>query len=279
MVRIFLSSFLFLFSVAHAAIIEVSNLESFKNEIKTFNSQTLVIFDVDETLITPKEALFRASKEQLPAEYQQLREYFGDLRTLLKDELLKDWKEVWISRILAHRQYQLMDKELPALIHKLQNLGIITIALTQMKSGCFGIIPSIENWRSHQLKEFDIDFSQASSLYFPLSFNLEESKPSFKQGILFTDKSSKGETLALWLEAVEWIPNLIVFIDDYLPNLKSVENLTLNKEISFIGFHYHAKDLIPLELNEKLIAYQLCYLAEKGEWLTEEKAQLLFNQD
>jgi hypothetical protein len=282
-IRAFLSScliFLFYIPLTHAVIIEISNLESFKNEIETLDSQALVIFDVDETLITPKEALFRAPKEQLPIDYQLLREYFDDLRTILEDEVLKSWKEIWISRILVHRQYQLMDEELPMLIRKLQNRGIVTIGLTLIKSGRFGVIPSIETWRSHQLKEFNIDFfNPVSPLYFPLTFHLEGRTPSFRQGILFTDKTFKGETLALWLEAVKWKPNLILFIDDSLPNLQSVESLALEMKIPFIGFHYIAKKFIPWELDEKLIAYQLFYLAEKGEWLKEEEAQILLNQE
>lgn len=269
---IFIVLFCFYALSANAEITEVFNLDVFKEKTSLLNDQSLVIFDVDETLITPKEAFFRVSKAKLPLDYQLLREYFGDLRTLLKEEILKGWKEVWISKMLVHKQFQLMDIELPVIIQKLQNRSIPTIALTQIKSGCFGVIPSIEDWRSHQLKEFNIDFSQDSSLYGPLSFTLEGSQPSFKHGILFTDKSSKGEVLALWLEAVKWKPTLIVFIDDYLPNLQSVEALAFELRIPFIGFHYLEKELTPWELDEKLISYQIRYLAENGVWLNEDEA-------
>lgn len=59
---LFFSTFLFCwfyaFSVS-ALIIEVAELESFKKEIVSLDSQALVVFDVDRTLIAPADPFFR----------------------------------------------------------------------------------------------------------------------------------------------------------------------------------------------------------------------------
>jgi hypothetical protein len=276
----FLSSYLvFLFYIlpTPAVIIEVGNLELFKKEIETLDSQSLVVFDVDETLITPKDPFLRYLRAP-PYNCQIIHQGFGILDCLLEDDVLKGWKEIWFSRILNTMQYQLVDSEFPLLIHQLQKRGIKTIALTAIKSRSFGVIPSMEDWRIKQLQQFDISFSHSFPNHSFLSFTLQSGNPSFKQGVLCADETPKGEALLALLQAIEWIPSKIVFIDDLFEYQQSMESMARKLGILFSGFHYKASELISCDFNKEITAFRFRYLAENGEWLTEEEALISLNQ-
>lgn len=274
--RFFVMFFFYTAPIA-ASIIEVTDLESFKKELTTLDKQSLVIFDVDETLITPRDPFFRGIPN-LPANCQNILQNFGELDFFLQDEVLKYWKEIWIGKICSKMQFQLVDTEFPYIIQQLQQHAIKTMALTALISKSFGIIPNVADWRIKQLLEFDIDFGHS----FPhpiLIVNLQNNDLTFKQGILFTTPIPKGEALLGLLKNLGWVPTKIVFIDDRLPCLQSVEKIAENLRISFVGFHYRASGLIPYIFDQKIAALRFGYLAEKGEWLTEDEARLIFSQN
>ena len=72
---------------------------------------------------TTKEAFFRLETERLSPACQLAQAQFGGAETLLKDEILREWKEIWYSRVLLKPdRQQLMDPtNWPSLIHQLQN--------------------------------------------------------------------------------------------------------------------------------------------------------------
>lgn len=270
---------LFLIYVAQASalIVEVSDIKFFKKEITTLDNQSLVVFDVDETLSTPVDPFFRGTSN-LPANCKIISQNFGDLDLFLEDEVLKGWKEIWIGKICAKMQFQLVDPEFSSIIQYLQQNKIKTIALTAIPSKSFGVIPSMADWRVQQLQRFDINFSQAFPDFSTLSFNLQSGNPSFEHGILFADTTPKGEALLALLEKIKWTPSKIIFIDDRLHYLQSVEEMTGKLGIDFVGFHYKASELISCLFDEEIAAFRFRYLAEKGEWLTEDEANILLHQ-
>ena len=98
----------------------------------------------------------------------------------------------------------------------------------------------------------DIDFSDSFPNYPQLSFDFPSDQPIFQQGVLFTDTSSKKESLAVLLELMQWHPTKIIFIDDRLHYLEEIEQLAIELGIPFIGIHYRASELIPYEFDEEL---------------------------
>lgn len=259
---------------ASTLIIPAKDLENFKQELATLDSQALVVFDVDETLITPKDPFLRYLR-QPPPNCKTVQEGFGILDCLLEDDVLKGWKEVWFSRIMDRMVYQLLDPEFPSIIHQLQKNGIRTIALTAIKSHSFGIIQSMEDWRIRQLQQFNISFSQAFPKTSYLAFELPSGRPTFKQGVLCADTTPKGEALLTLLRAIEWTPSKIVFIDDSFSYQKSMESLTEMVGIPFTGFHYKGGELISSDFDSLLTTFRFRYLAENGVWLTEAEASAL----
>src|SRR5262245_58462286 len=96
--RLFVT-FLFYIAPVAASIIEITDLEFFKKELCTLNKQSLVVFDVDETLITPCDPFFRGTPN-LSANCQTILKNFGEMDFFLEeDDVLKYWKEIWIGKI------------------------------------------------------------------------------------------------------------------------------------------------------------------------------------
>lgn len=255
-----------------AAITSTQGLEPFEKALLSADRETLVIFDVDETLIIPQDMILR------PCNQDFLQHCFNTLiyNPAISEKYSGDYL---ISKTLSKIKYVLVDAKMPALIRGLQQKGIKVIALTAMQTGPFGVIPCMEDWRIQQLKELMIDFQFAFPSHFYLKFPTLRGAPVFKQGILCSSQTSKGEALLAFLDAIKWLPKKILFIDDKLNFLLSVESAAEKRQIDFQGFHYLAAKSYPGKLNEELAKFQFRYLAEQGEWLSDEEAQkaLLIN--
>jgi hypothetical protein len=101
-----------------ALILKISSLDNFKKEVLELDAQALVIFDVDETLINPKDPFFRDSAS-LPNSCQNILQHF-EMDLFLNEEILKNWKEFWISKIFLKMEFQLVDHDFPLILHGLQ---------------------------------------------------------------------------------------------------------------------------------------------------------------
>lgn len=69
-----------------------------------------------------------------------------------------------------------------------------------------------------------------------------------------------------------YYPKSIIFVDDYLPNLESLNKLCNKLKINFHGFYYKAASLMPLpEINEKLEILRFQILLQEQLWLSYNK--------
>jgi hypothetical protein len=99
--------------------------------------------------------------------------------------------------------------------------------------------------------------------------------PLYKQGILFCLQPNKGKVLITFLERINWEPLKVVFIDDKIDNLQSVQEELKVKNIEFVGLHYTGALSLPREIDEKLVEFQYEYLMKHGEWLSDQQAVIL----
>lgn len=61
-------------------------------------------------------------------------------------------------------------------------------------------------------------------------------------GIIFTGNYSKGEVVAAWLKQIDYRPTKIIFIDDKLKNVESVERALHSRDFPFYGLRYDYLD-------------------------------------
>jgi hypothetical protein len=197
----------------------------------------------------------------------------------IENRLGKSKRDLLHSIMLLQSQWELTDKEIPDLIKKLQLKNIRVLALTSFRRGMLGQIPSIEDWRSTQLKKHNIDFNATTGItqdHFEIQSSndtFSEKKPVYKNGIIYTDLHSKNEVLSAFFEQTDSKPKEIIFIDDRSGNVDAIEYFCKTLDISFIGIHdQRVLKRSHNRFNERLGKYQFRYLEYHHVWLQDTDA-------
>jgi hypothetical protein len=138
----------------------------------------------------------------------------------------------------------------------LQNNGIPTVALTTRS------LPLVERTKVH-LKETGFNFATCN--IFAKDLTLQIVKPALlTDGIIFCNDNNKGQTLLKILEACNYKPETVVFVDDKLSHLFDVENECLLNKIQFIGIRYGRLDSIAAQFDSKRAEQQYITLLGKN---------------
>ena len=275
--RLFCLSFVlvasFLFNHVLAQIMTTDNLSPIHEALLSADERALVIFDVHDVLMIPTDQLLRKPYKN------RLRE------ALAKVAALRGMEEASSLECIVKSQHQveLVDPHMSEVMKTLKRRGIATIALTNAGTGVMegGIVS--ENLMLARLKGLGIDFTNSFPSVDTLSFagsgaNDNEIGPIFKRGVIFTGLLSKGVMLQAFLQKVGFCPSQIIFVDDKLTNLASVETLCNEQGIPFLGFQYtgsehHSK----APLNERRAELQLKMLMTEKRWVNDDEAGLMLN--
>jgi len=252
----------------HGVIFEVKDLSQFEEEVSKLDVTALVLFDVDYTLLTPKDVSLKPCGKGLRRKYLYV---------------LEPERREWLQSITAlEGEEELMDSKFPPLIKRMQNANIPVIGFTALETGKYGKIANLEDWRLNQLKKFGIDFTSAFQdqkiIILTESVTHNGHYPLFKNGILLTNRLMKGEVFTDFLRKIGWKPNKILFMDDSIDQLKSVESAANVLSIEFIGFHYIAAEATPCDFDQEIGEFQFRNLVEKGQWLTDVEAKKVIKQ-
>lgn len=181
------------------------------------------------------------------------------------------------SIVMQDMSMYLLDNKWPLLISVLQSRGIKTVLLTACATGKFGIIDSMEEWRQNQLLAFGIDFKKSwmdqeyiKFTEFTPSIRFSGGIPTFSDGMLFSEDISKGKTLRAFLAKVKNRKfNKVVFIDDKIENLKSIESISQILGIEFVGIEYtRSKTAACNQLDMQKIEKQFDILIKEKKWLS-----------
>lgn len=255
-------------------IVTIQNISEAKPLLDIADENTLVVFDIDRTLIQMGDQTLLGGKKAFKAELKKYPAY-NALSTKEKEDLL--------SIMLLKTSHDIIEKESLDLILKLQTRHVKTIACTTLETGPYGVFPSIEKWRLDTVNAASLDFSAAFPEHLEIRFLSENSPypPVFLQGILITGRKSKGEMLKEFLEKIEWQPQKIIMIDDQLSYLKSASDIFKNSSVEFRGLHYtHVEDALQhQERNEALKNLQITHLLKNKIWLTDQEAIPLVSQN
>lgn len=249
-----------LFSTA-SAFSEIRTIHHL-DEISTseFSTKTLVMFDLDDVLIYPQDALLQ------------------NWRKGWKPEDRRDWTAEEDTIAWMNAKFQIMDPSGPNLINTLNENGIPTIGFTSFAMDQSGIVKSIPDWRSSHLQELGLNFNRGKEIVFPIQNGFVP--PSFEKGVLYCGnfyKKDKGKVLSLYLDWLDWNPELIVFVDDGKSNIDSVKQELERRSTPFLGFLYIPKDLDPID--EKVAELQYEMIINQKQWLSDEEAKKLLPTD
>ena len=180
---------------------------------------------------------------------------------------------------MASSPFCLVEDAIPHLIKNLQERQMKIIILTASPVGRIDQIPSIEDWRDIELKRLGIDISDSFSNHSPTVFNLLNRErglyPLFKNGILLTngDSNTKGNVLKAFLNLLDWKPSKIIFVDDRMTYLNSVEATLSDLGIHHLGIHYKGSDHVPVtHLSEETIKSAWQEIVDKTKLVARKEA-------
>lgn len=233
-------------------------------DFSTIEPDTLVVFDVDETLTQPTDTyLINEHSPQAEAFKKKLFQQHPEV---------KDWNGL-ASIMLKEAPRPLIE---PMVVQKIQELkakNISMIVCTGMNTGPYGSLPSLEQWRYEHLKSLGFQGSYES-----LVFKVKglERNPVFYKGILATDTELKGPVLGAFLDQMKFKPHKIVMFDDHLHFLESVQKECEKRGIAFQGYQYQGAHSKPWD--EALIQFQADYLIKHKKWLSDDEVRHLMRQ-
>lgn len=203
--------------------------KSIESILKKSPKDTLIIFDIDNTILTSSKDLggdvwyqwqtgkldIKASKEQ------KVTNLYGDAIYLLYTLL----------------PMNLIDEKIPSLIEKWQNESTVFALSSRAPENMFST--------TRELKKYNIDFSKS-----PLRNKGEEINPVFIEkylgrnmayidGIALTTGLNKGKVIDYLLEKTKKEYKNIIFIDDSEKNVTNVEKeFTDNEKVNMDIFYY-----------------------------------------
>ena len=247
----------------------IITIESFvQADLSKCDTQTLITFDVDDTLITAQDALGRIDKLPL---------LFKILAVCYHPSLLTEKSNELITSIIFEKASQKITEPIVVdIIHDLQSRGCHVIGLTSIESGPWGIIPSIPEWRCDMLASMDINLKDhLNDETFTALPKFQDQYPKFHKGIIFANQDSKGRALGAFIDAGTTKPTHVISFDDRLTALHSIAHACKKRNIEFIGYHYTGSDKKAKPFIIKRALFQLNHLFMNQQWLTDVQADTL----
>ena len=261
---------LFTVNISFAAIIKTNDFKIIENNIQTTNTDTLLIFDVDDVLLQPKDQLLKSHNEG----------YFEKIYQSMETRTNKNQAEKLFSLIMIQRKVEPVEKQIVKLVNTAQKNGIKVLALTFCSTGKLGTINSLEDWRIQELKVLGYNFDKSwnkltKKIFNQLPINKLNKFVAFQQGIIFTGGVSKAAALNVFLNYADHKPKKIIFVDDKKYNLEIVEKFAKETNIEFLGIEYTFVQDSKIEpLNKTRARLQLEILEKEYKWLSDQEIDL-----
>lgn len=247
---------LVLSSILQAKIIETSCFADILTEV---DSNTVVFIDIDDTMINTTSMLgntlwwnyfvSHVTKANLPLD-----------KARPKINLV-------IQKILEKVPMYLIEPRTSEIIKKFQSQGILTFALT---ARCINAdyMQAADLGTYKHLKSVGIDFTLT-----PLPKQVDaDTARFFSYGIIFTDHREKGPFLKTFLNNMDLHPTKIVFIDDNMKQIESVESVVESMNIPYTGFRYANLDNFHKQFNPLIGNIQLEALLKNDQVLSDDEA-------
>ncbi|MFH0898882.1 MAG: DUF2608 domain-containing protein [bacterium] len=226
---------LFVSSHLGAVIVETSKLKSLYEYV---DNDTVVVFDLDHTIIENEIDLDSWIPENI---------------TKLQEEGLSqnDAVQYTLSMYYTLQHFVTLhpiggSKEI---IENLQNHNIKVLALTNRS------IPVLQT-TIKQLKNKGIDFSRTSVSKKDLKLSVTHAG-KFSQGIISAGANDKGAMLFAYFNAIGYKPKKIVFVDDKIKYVESVEKTAKNNNVDYVGIRLSLQDHKKKNINFDQLKKQL----------------------
>lgn len=244
-------------SPGYAEIRAASSLEPIQQEIANSPKETLVLLDVGGTLLAYPDAVLYPSNETWKYNW-----FLTHYPAISREE------KIALDRIILGTlgNWKLLDARWPEVVIQAQAHGAKVVAFTKV-----AMDPSQRGARAQILRALGIPFrNDLPELYKGNSYE-------YAQGVIETEYQLKGPVLKEILSNLITCPEKIIFVDDRMKQITSVNDTCRDLEILCTAFHY-----IPitndLPLDELIADYQLSTLMHEHRWVHEAEARFELEQ-
>lgn len=251
-----------------AVIDTIQNINDILPSIDSVNM--IVFFDMDDTLTDSTVSLGSGAWRKF------IRQKIADYES----EYGKRWDSVNLHdeltlRVARQIPVKPVESGIPAVITELQNNGISVFVLTARgKSKWYSTdVEDIDLLTHQQLLDAGFDFSLSI-----LPPELQSMDSSFyDEGVIYSSPLKKGALLKKLVEETGYRPSKIVFIDDKMDQVQSMEEAAKDLGIPFVGFWYTRADENHLNFDPIVATLQLMQLL-MGEKVMDDQEALLFKE-
>jgi len=254
------------FFVSSFTAANIQNVQTMAEALSGVDSDILVIFDLDNTVMMPPQSLggeewYDYFVEKRTKENETKGISFAKAKEMAIDQGLKEWNQFHTTAKVIP-----VEEETPTLITKIQSMGAKTMALTARPI-------ELANATVFQLNSIGIDFNKrtvTSALVRVPGKNVSQ----FKSGALLVGpKNNKGKILVKFLKQLQLKPKKNYFIDNKLHHVENVAKALEPTKVLYFGRRHGAADRKIEAMDKDVVEIQHQYFF--GEVLSNAQAQLL----
>lgn len=210
----------------------IEKFNAIDERIGNVDKDTLIILDVDYTLLQPSNPAFQQGNFSLSPEF--VKSFMKSIPESCKSEIT--------TAIATSGEGQLLEEETPEIIDAFKQKGARILIISVILAGHLPNIPDLMDWRINNLKKVGI---QPTTFGFNHAFQFKEfppyrgKYPEFKDGVILTNGElvKKHQVLEAFLKKIKW-PSKIIFVDDNRQLVEQMADFAKQKGIMFIGFEY-----------------------------------------
>lgn len=225
------------FCSLNAKIIETFHMQEMMDYLAR---DTLIIFDIDNTLMEPIQEL---GNDQWFYHRLENLEKNGVSYEKALDIALSEWYAIQnITKV------KVVEEGTQEFLSSLEKQGYMIMGMTTRGLGL--AMRTVE-----QLKSIGISLAPNAPIHKDVFFDNKQGV-LFRDGILFTSGTHKGEALMKFLDIINYTPKHVVFINDKATHLRQTEGTVLERGIPFIGLRYGYLDEKVANFNPELADIQ-----------------------
>jgi hypothetical protein len=223
-------------AVIAAGRAEIRETKSMQEVFAAVDTNTLLVLDIDNTLIHPAGQL---GSDQW---YYYLSRRLQQTEKLDERAAADKANDIW-NKVQERIAVVPVETDSVTRLRALQDQGIKVLALTARS-------PDSRTITCKQLASAGYDLSRSTITTNKVAWQ-ENGAIEFADGILMVgEHNSKGPALARFFKEVGYRPTRIVYADDRSKHTQSLEKVFGNSEIAFLGFRYGAADAKVQEFND-----------------------------
>ncbi len=226
MKKLYYYSQLFLALVSTSLYGKIIETQHFGDITQYVKPDTLVILDIDDTLLLPVQTL---GNDCWFLYRKQLHREAGLSSIQALEKAISEWEAI---RHLTG--VKIVEEGTEKIISEMQKQNIVIMGLTTQ-----GL--ALATRTVQQLNSLGIDLTTTAPSEDDVFF-INQHGVLYRKGILFTSGTPKGDALLKLLDIIDYHPSHVVFINDKATHLADVEQPVEAKGIEFIGLRYAIGD-------------------------------------